>query len=255
MEYEPGGWRVIEGWSADLVVQAQEKHWPTLVSNLQGTGPLGVAHFPWHRTREDRDDHNVMMSFGYVLALAARKRDAVSVLDWGGGVGHYYLYGRALLPEVELEYHGYDLPGFCRLGRTLLPQIQLSDRASDLLGRQYDLVLSSSALHYFEDWRAEAHKLAAATREWLYVARLDVVAQAASFVAVHRINHDGYAEYLSWCINRDEFVSCVEQCGLELQREFVYYGKATVRGAPEMVDCRGFLFRRRSPATTATSGI
>ena len=118
MEYEPGGWRVIEGWSADLVVQAQEKHWPTLVSNLQGTGPLGVAHFPWHRTREDRDDHNVMMSFGYVLALAARKRDAVSVLDWGGGVGHYYLYGRALLPEVELEYHCYDLPGFCRLGRT-----------------------------------------------------------------------------------------------------------------------------------------
>ncbi len=245
MEYVPQGWHVIKGWHDQSLAEAQEQHWPTLVQNLQGPGPLGVAHFPWHKTREDRADHNVMMTYGYVLALAARRKEFLSILDWGGGIGHYYLYSTTLLPEVEFQYHCYDVPNLCRLGRKLLPQIHLSDNEGDFLGRQYDLVISSSSLHYFQDWRQEARKLAAVTHEFLYVARLRTVTRAASFVVAHKIYHTGYGEFLSWCINRQEFLSCVEECGLDLVREFVYYNKWTIRGAPENGDCRGFLFRRR----------
>jgi len=60
MVYVPRGWHVIKGWNDQSVADAQESHWPTLVKNLQGRGPPGVAHFPWHTTREDRADHNVM---------------------------------------------------------------------------------------------------------------------------------------------------------------------------------------------------
>ena len=243
MEYVPQGWHVIKGWHDQSVAEAQEQHWPTLVQNLQGPGPLGVAHFPWHKTREDRADHNVMMTYGYVLALAARRKEFLSILDWGGGVGHYYLYSTTLLPEVGLQYHCY-VPNLCRLGRKLLPEIHLSDNEGDFLGRQYDLVISSSSLHYFQDWRQEVRKLAAVTHEFLYVSRLQTVTRAASFVAAHKIYHTGYGEFLSWCINRQEFLSCVEECGLDLVREFVYYNKWTIRGAPENGDCRGFLFRR-----------
>ena len=243
LEYAPKGWRVVKAWDDRNVADAQQRHWPTLVRNLQGSGPLGVAHFPWHKTREDRADHNVMMSYGYVLALAARKKDAVSILDWGGGVGHYYLYSKALLPEVAIQYHCYDVPTLCRLGRTLLPDIQLSDKEADFLGRQFDLVVTSSSLHYFEDWRAEVRKLAAMTQEFLYIARLQTVTHAASFVVSHKVYHDGYGEFLSWCINQQELLACAGECGLQLVREFVYYDKSIIRRAPERGDCRGFLFK------------
>lgn len=32
------------------------------------------------------------------------------MLDWGGGLGAYYVYSRALLPDLELDYHCRELP-------------------------------------------------------------------------------------------------------------------------------------------------
>jgi hypothetical protein len=196
MEYVPQGWYDLKGWNDQSVADAQERHWPTLVNNLQGPRPLGVSHLPWHATREDRGDHNIMMSYGYVLGLATRNKNRLSILDWGGGVGHYYLYTRALLPEVEIDYHCYDLPNLCRLGRKLLPEAQLHADERDVLGKKYDLVVSSSSLLYFEDWRGVIHKLAPVTRDFLYISRLQTVNRAASFVAVHRPFRDGYTEFL-----------------------------------------------------------
>jgi putative methyltransferase (TIGR04325 family) len=255
-EYNPQGWRAasseIEGWNHQSVAQAQEGHWHTLVNNLKGPGPLGVSHFPWKTTREDRADHNAMMSFGYVLLRASRGKSAVSVLDWGGGVGHYYLYSKALLPGVEIDYHCYDVPNLCRVGRTLLPEVHFHDDAADLAGRQFDLVITSSSLHYFEDWREIARKLAAATGEFLYVARLQTVARSESFVVVQRPYRAGYhTEYPSWFLNRRELIACFGQSGMDLEREFVFAEDWYVRGAPEKGDCRGFLFRRSASGSDA----
>jgi putative methyltransferase (TIGR04325 family) len=251
-EYMPGGWQPDsapgQGWNDCSVATAQEHHWPTLVENLQGPGPLGVSHFLRSKTREDRADHNAMMSYGYVLARASRNKDGVSVLDWGGSVGHYYLYSRALLPEVAIDYHCYDVPRLCDLGRKLLPEAHFCDDSAEVLRRRYDLVISSSSLHYFEDWREVARKLAAATGDFLYIARLQTVVRGESFVVVQRPYHSGYhTEYLSWFLSRLELVSCLEEAGLELVREFVYAEDWLVRGAPEKGDCRGFLFQRPSP--------
>ena len=248
-KYLPGGWQVDvergEGWNDASVAAAQERHWPTLVENLQGRGPLGVSHFLRSRTREDRADHNAMMSYGYVLARAARKKDALSVLDWGSSLGHYYLYSRALLPEVAIEYHCYDVPRLCEVGRRLQPQAHFHDDSADVLRRRYHLVVSSSSLHYFEDWRGVARQLAAATGEFLYVARLQTVVRGDSYAVVQRPYRDGYhTEYPTWFLNRLEVVRCFEEAGLELTREFIYAEDFFVRGAPEKGECRGFLFRR-----------
>ena len=250
MVYVPKGWHSVSvsGWGDHSVAAAQEKHWPTLLCNLEGQGPLGVSHLPWESTRESRAEHNVLMSYGYVLGLAARKKDTLAILDWGSGVGHFYLYSKALLPDVEFQYHAYDVADMCRVGRRLLPEIHFSNDENDFLNRRYNLVISGSSLHYFEDWRREALKLAAATQELLYISRLQVVLRAPSFVVTHKINEWGYGEFQSWCINRQEFLSCIEACGLELVREFVYYNKITIRKAPESGDCRGYLFRRRAAA-------
>src|SRR5436189_2654364 len=45
MDYVPEGWRgnasIADSWSDQAIADAQERHWPTLVHNLAGTGPLG----------------------------------------------------------------------------------------------------------------------------------------------------------------------------------------------------------------------
>jgi len=249
MVYVPQGWSpsnsTSKGWNETSVAEAQERHWPILAQNLQGSGPLGVAHYPWSLTRDDRTHHNAMMSYAYVLALAARKRECISMLDWGGGAGHYYLYSRVLLPEVRIEYDCYDVPQLCELGRKLTVEARFHDNDADLMGKQFDLVVSSSSLHYFENWREMTRKLADFAREFLYIARLQTVSRDPSFVAAHRVYRAGYTEYLSWCLNRQELVTCAEESGLELVREFVFGDTWYMRGAPEKVNSRGFLFRRR----------
>jgi putative methyltransferase (TIGR04325 family) len=250
MEYVPEGWRTgdshADGWQDESIAKAQEEHWPTLLRNLQGPGPLGLAHFPWSLTREDRTHHNVMMSYGYVLARAARHKSNLSILDWGGGAGHYYLYSRALLPEVAIDYHCFEVRSLCELGRKLLPEAHFYDDEGELRGKTFDLVVSSSSLHYFKNWEEIACKLACATREFLYIARLQTVLSAPSFVAIHQLNRAGYAGFQSWCLNRQEFLSCLEGSELDLVREFVYANSWRVRGAPEKAETRGFLFRRQS---------
>jgi len=201
-------------------------------------------------TREDRADHNTMMSYGYVLARAARNKQDLSILDWGGSLGHYYLYSRALLPEVSIDYHCYDSPSLCRLGQRLQPGVQFHEGTDNLAGTRFDLVVSSSSLHYFENWREIASVLAERTSGFLYVARLMIVNRSPSFVVRQRPRRDGYHEhYLSWFLNRGEVVECVERLGMELVREFVFAESWPVKHAPEKGECRGFLFRhgKRAP--------
>jgi putative methyltransferase (TIGR04325 family) len=247
-EFVPRGWSeeqaAVEGWNDDSVAKGQKRHWPTLVRNLEGPGPLGVSHFPTKISRDDPVDHNTMMSYGYVLALTARRKDTITVLDWGGGVGHYHLYSKALLPDLRLDYHCHDVPRLCRLGRKLQPDVQFYESPDAALARSYDLVLSSSSLHYFQDWREVLAKLASATSVFLYVARLQTIDREASFVVAQAPYSFGYfTRYLSWCLNRREFLSCAEGVGLELVREFAFAEDWSVRGAPEAPRSRGFLFR------------
>ncbi len=258
-EHVPQGWsaggRQGDGWNAASVAAAQERHWPVLVRNLAGTGPLGVSHLPSATSREDPAAHNAMMSFGYVLAYAARQKQRISVLDWGGGAGHHCLYASALLPDVPVDYHCYDLPGLCRLGNSLVPGARFHDGADDLEGRRFDLVVSSSALHYFEDWRETARTLVDRTGELLYIARLQTAMRSPSYVVRQRPYGQGYdTEFLSWFINRTELTEYVEGLGLELVREFVFAEKWRVKRAPEEGACRGFLFRRPDRPSPDGSG-
>jgi putative methyltransferase (TIGR04325 family) len=250
-EYLPGGWSVDKmggtaGWNDSSIADAQMSHWQDLIRNLQGPGPLGVSHFPWQKTRDNWTDHNAMMSLGYVLGLASHKKDQLSVLDWGGGLGHHYPYTQVLIPEVKVDYHSYDLPQISALGKRLLPDASFYDCEPEALARQYDLILCSSALHYFQDWQTVVRTLAEHTT-LLYVARLQTVLSVPSFVVVQRPYRVGYrTQFLSWFLNRQELISCAKGAGFELIREFVYSEEWCVRRAPEPGHCRGFLFRRTS---------
>jgi putative methyltransferase (TIGR04325 family) len=241
----------IQGWNVESILQTQKAKWPRFMELLDGNGPLGVAHEAPVPDNQDFGAHNTLMSFAYVLTLAARHRDDLSVLDWGSGVGHYYHISRALLPEVRLDYHGKDVPVLCRGGRELAPGATFHDQ-DDCLRRTYDLVVVSGSLHYSKDWKATARALAAATGSYLYITRLPVVHHAASFAVVQRPAPYGYlTEYLGWFLNRTEFLGHLADLGMVLRREFLIGERPHVCGAPEQGEYRGFLFR--PPPTAAVS--
>ena len=247
-EYVPEGWaRPAGGWDAGAIADAYREKWPSFLEATAGPGPLGVNHeVPAGRPvpRDELDAQHLVLAFGYVLARAARGRDRLSLLDWGGGPGHYAVLAGALLPEVELEYHSRDLPALVALGRELLPQHAFHDDDA-CLDRSYDLVVASSSLQYSEDWHATLAGLARATGGWLYLARVGVALEAPSFVVLQRAHAYGYeTEYLGWVLNRQELFGRLVAAGLELVRELVLPECPEVAGAPESpVVHRGFLLR------------
>jgi putative methyltransferase (TIGR04325 family) len=240
------------GWNHPSILETQLRKWDGFRDLVSTTGPLGVAHEATQLTNEDLFAHNAIMSFGYVVALTAKSVKSFSILDWGGGLAHYSLMARALVPDTAIQYHCKDVSPLCTAGKILLPDVQFLDNETDAFEQQYDLVMASTSLQYAERWRALLHQLAIASRNYLYITGLPLIKESDSFVVIQRPMKYGYkTSYPCWFVNRTEFLDVVRDAGLELVREFLVGARPPVSGAPEQGEYRGFLFRRTgAPATT-----
>ena len=104
-QYIPEGWAYAEthpevkGWNVPGVLEVYQRKWPRFVTMVQGTGPLGLSHESDLTSDTNIYHHNTIMTFAYALTLAAHRLDTLSMLDWGGGIGHYYLLAQSLLPD------------------------------------------------------------------------------------------------------------------------------------------------------------
>jgi putative methyltransferase (TIGR04325 family) len=250
-EYIPEGWAYarnhpeVKGWNVSDILETHKSKWERFLETTQSTGPLGVSHESQHATRLDIASHNTIMAFGYALALAARKRDSISILDWGGGIGHYYALANALLPDVNIDYHCADLPLLSAHGSQLFPN-QHFYADDTCFERQYDFVFTSGALFYVEEWQTLLAQLAQSTHDLVFVTRLPIVFNAPSFVFLQRAYNFGYnTEYLGWCLNRKTLLDEATRLNLQLIREFVAGESWAVSNAPEECKSRGFLFRIR----------
>jgi putative methyltransferase (TIGR04325 family) len=241
-EYIPEGWSYpTRGWDAEAVADAYARKWPDYLEAIRAPKPLGVHHETAEVLTGDAGAHNMLVTFAYVLALAARGRGRLSVLDWGGGFGHYQALARSVLPDLELDWHVEETPPVAARGRGLNPEVTFHDDDSALDGR-YELVVASSSLQYAEHWRALLERLAGAAERYLYVARVPVALHAPSFVVIQRPYVHGYdTEYLGWVLNRDELLAVAPP----LAREFLLDARFSAVGAPEdPIDHRSFLFTR-----------
>ena len=248
-QYLPEGWRTrdprVTGWNVESIVETQRAKWPEVLRLMNDTGPLPVHLWAHDLSRPGAAASTVLMAFGYVLGLTAWKKDRVSLLDWGGGVGHYNLVSQALFPQLEVEYHCKDVPLLCKDGRELQPSASFHEDDESCFARDYDLVLASGSLEYFEDWKNVTRRLAGASRRHVYIARLPIVHRVASFTVIQRPYRHGYAtEYVSWILNRQEFLGHAASLGLRLVREILVSDGPTIHGAPEQSEFSGFLFSR-----------
>ena len=249
-EYIAQGWSYlaehpeVKGWNVAEVLTTYQQKWPAFVDKVAGTNPLGITHESDLLSNEDLVSHNGIMTFGYILALSALQKRQISILDWGGGIGHYCLLAKALLQnqDRQLDYHCKDVPLLVEYGLKLFPDQHFYVDDS-CLHQSYDLVMASTSLHYTENWQELVRNLASATKNYLYLANVPTVKQADSFVFVQRAYKYGYnTEYLGWCLNHHELIAHAEKSGLILRREFVYGHKPTIHNAPEQNEYRGYLF-------------
>lgn len=249
-EWIPEGWKYLEthpsvrGWESTAILDIYKNKWSDYVSRVEGTAPISFTPESPGSERGNLINQNTIMIFAYSLALAARGRQKISILDWGGSLGHYYLLAKAFLPGVEVEYHCKDVPMMAEYGQKLLPQARFY--ADDTcLSKPYDFVLASGSLQYSQDWSTVLSRLAAATSGYLLVTRLPTAKTVPSYVFIQRPYSHGYnTEYLAWCLNREELMQVAQATGLELMREFVVGDDHPILNAPESCEYYGFLFRK-----------
>ena len=253
LEYAPGGWDTLvggdHGWDRDTVVRAEAAKWADFRRNLEGTGPLGFSHehIDLDVTR-DVYFHNIHLTYAYVLSLAAQAQTELSVLDWGGGLGHYYLLGQAVLPNVRLQFNCRDVPLMCEAGERLCPDVKFYADDSCLDDR-YDLVMINGSLGYFKDWKQLLARLCDSAGRFLFLTRVLTVRDSPTFVVLQRTDVYGYhSDMLTQVFNHDEVIDLVRGRGLTLVREFVVGEGPTVAGAPEQCRDCGWLFERRTQA-------
>ena len=249
LEYTPDGWQTKlkntqnKGWNVNSVIDTEKAKWDIFCQNLKGSGPLGFSHEhtdPF--VIRNPNFHNVHISYAYVLALAAHKKDSISVLDWGGALGHYYLVGKAVLPNLDIDFHVKEVPLMAKAGEQLNPEVHWYDDET-CLEREYDLVMMTGSIPYMEDWADVLHRIARSIKKYLFVSRLPVVQNSPSFVAIQRLYN---SQMLHQLINQTEFLETVKETGLSLVREFVVGDRPYIKGAPEQCEVRGWLFKKET---------
>ncbi|HEV8435108.1 MAG TPA: methyltransferase, TIGR04325 family [Thermoanaerobaculia bacterium] len=243
----PDGWTTpTRGWNVESVAAVQARRWPAYIDAIAGTRPLTIPHETDTGHMVDITGHNAAMMLGYVLLLVSGNAKELSVLDWGGGLGHYAALAKALAPGIAFDYSIWDVPLLTAAGRATQQDVRFIESRDDALARRYDLVIASSSLWYESDWRSVAADLARCG-DYVYLTRMAFVSNTQSFTAIQRpVRGASYmTEYICWIFNRDEFVSHLAGCGLELVREFLMEDGPVIGGAGEQPVYRGFLFRRR----------
>jgi putative methyltransferase (TIGR04325 family) len=240
------GTRAAIGWDAEDVARAYRDKWPAFLDAVSGTGPLGVNHEVLTGAPIDRHDvtaQDTHLALGYAVARTPRSGSRLSVLDWGGALGHHFVVIKQLYPELDLDYHCRELPAVCAEGRDTVPEVTFHED-DGCLDREYDLVLASSVLQYAEDWRALVGRFARSARGRVFITRLPWATDGHdSFVVLQRADAYGYAtEYLGWVFNRGELLDAAEDARLRLEREFILYEDIRIPGAPDGMTHSAFLF-------------
>lgn len=242
LKYSPCGWDetliadASQGWNSTGVVEATEKENEESFRLLQRGGPFGTGH-----------QHNLHVSFAYVLALAAQRKTFLSIMDWGGGLGYCYHVAKAALPGISIEYHCKEIEVLATAGRRTIPEVTWwTDETC--LDRLYDVIILSGSLQYAQDWDGQLRRIVQAATNWLFITRLPVVEYASTYAAVQSVYG---AKMLHWQFNRTSVLDVVKALGFEIVREFEVGDRPYIQGAPEQCELRGWLFRRRSIASTA----
>ena len=249
LEYAPHGWNTRlpadagPGYSFQKVIEIERSEYEPLMRQLRcGVLDLSSANpdKPASAQMQRLEDHNIYMSFAYVLALAVQNREHLRLLDYGGNLGYYYCIARLVTPHISLDYHCKELPAMAEQGRRLNPEVKWHTDDS-CLDQEFDLTIFSGVLPYIQEWQTLLRRAAASTTRYLYIAFQPTIESVASYVA---IQHFRGAAMLYQLINRREVSEVAQSLHLRVIREFWYGEHLPIRNAPEQPFYCGWLFEK-----------
>ena len=231
-----------DGWNTPLPAgNGNEAYWSNFIAHEEALCQQLIARVRANHPILPPDGESVKyMAFGYVLALASRGKNTLSVIDYGGNLGEYCWIGKALVPGVELDYHCKELPAIAAAGRRLNPEVIWHTDDTCLAG-SYDLVMFSSSLPYVQDWKDVLQRAASATRDCLLLSAIPSVRAVPTYVITQRT---GGVTNLQYLLNRSEIIDTVQRAGLRLVREWTMSSHPPVANAPEQPTSAGWLFRK-----------
>ena len=247
--YVPEGWAYLKehpemlGWHSESIFQYHNHNWNSFINRVQNNGVLSFSPEATVNNVFPVNSHNTNMVFAYALAFVSHQRQQLSMLDWGGSIGHYFVMAQALMPDVEIDYYCKEMPGAVKYGQELLPDGHFFTDDS-WCDRSYDFTLASGSLQYEENWKNVLELLAKATKGCLLINRVPVLERSESFVFLQRLTYPVKHEHLYWSINKLEFLGLAERMGLRLIREFLSGDEHTIYNAPELPTYSGFLFKK-----------
>jgi putative methyltransferase (TIGR04325 family) len=233
-----------DGWSTRLPdAGTPESYWTNYLHRGRVKRAAWIAQVREGKAATAEYDIDLKrITLGYVLALIARDHHAISVLDYGGGLGEDYWVGRMLVPDLTLDYHCKEFPALAEAGRALSPEVKWhTDDAC--FQQQYDLVMFSSSLQYLADWKQMIRLAAVAAQRHLLITDIPIVRDVATFVATERTPS---GTNLHWILNLDELVAAVDDAGFSIVRELGTGDYPDVANAPQQPTCAALLFNRRS---------
>lgn len=243
--YAPHGWNTPikqsdnSGWNSTHAVEIEKKRWADYINALKGTGPIGFMHEHDDPTEIKDGYHHRNITFAYVLTLVAMQKETISILDYGGSLGHNYYLAKVFLPaHIKIDFHCKEVPMVVELGKELSPHIHWYDDDS-CLNKNYDLVIANGLLNYMTDWKELLIKLVDSVGDYLFLGHLPLVNNVNSFVTLQwRYN----TEMLHNQLNRNEVLSAVK---LPLIREFLTGVHPYMNNVPEQCELISFLFRNK----------
>lgn len=174
-----------------------------------------------------------------LTALVYREKKSLRILDFGGGPGFAYYQTVCAAPEVEnIEYHIVEREKVCQAGQEFFSTdfnkpVFHSELPQSKEGL-FDIVHSSSALQYIDDWERLLLQLCALSRQ--YVLLVDVLAgNIPNFVAAQNYYE---SKIPSRFFNINHFLSVVLSCGYDLMFSSIYH--PAILGAEQFLPMQNY---------------
>jgi putative methyltransferase (TIGR04325 family) len=149
-----------------------------------------------------------------VATMLLKETPEIEILDFGGGLGIGYmtLKESILYANKKIKYTILELPEICKQGRELHKnEINFVENFSNL--QKFDLVHSSSAIQYIEDWKNLVKMFCSKNAK--YILMSDVFAgDFETFVTLQNYYSNKIPH---WFFNYNDFVEIFNQNGYNLE--------------------------------------
>ena len=148
-----------------------------------------------------------------IVAMMLNKKPKIDILDFGGGLGIGYmtLKESVVNAKEKIDYTILELPQICKQGKDLhVEEISFVENFANL--KEFDLIHSSSAIQYIEDWESLITRFCSLNPRFILLS--DVF--AGNFKTFVTLQNYYTNKIPHWFFNYEEFIESFNKNGYSL---------------------------------------